>query len=107
MISSIAFVFVILPCAGAVLAGALLFDWRLAAAALCGALAMIFALPVLAATVGTIALPFVAGVALGALAVLVSLWRRPSLDVWSRMIRALLTAFVASFFNLITVSSGA
>ncbi|MBT8411453.1 MAG: hypothetical protein KJP02_06625 [Octadecabacter sp.] len=107
MISNTAFVFVVLPCIGAVLAGALLFDWRLAAAALCGALAVMFALPALSATAATLALPVLVGVALGALVVLISLLRRPSLDVWSRMIRALLVAFAASFLNLLTVSPGA
>lgn len=107
MISSTAFVFVILPCFGAVLAGAVLFDWRLAAAALCGALGLMFALPALFAPLATLALPLVVGVALGALVVLLSLLRRPTLDLWSRMIRALLTAFAASFLNLLTVSAGA
>lgn len=107
MISSAGFVFVILPCIGAVIAGAILFDWRLAAAALCGALGVVFALPVLAPVAATFTLPVMAGVALGALATLVALWRRPSLDVWGRMICALLVAFIASFFNLLTVSPGA
>lgn len=105
--SDMAFVFVILPCIAAILAGALLFDWRLAVAALCGALGMVLLAPSLPPQFGYVGLPVFAGIALGALAVAVGLWRRPSLDIWARMICALLVAFFATFLNLITFSTGA
>ena len=107
MISSTAFVFVILPCIAAVAVAAPVRDWRLAAAALCGALGLAFVLPTIAATLAAVAFPLAIGAALGSLAVLVGLLRRPTMGVWARMSAALLVAFVATFLNLITFAGGA
>jgi len=102
VISSVAFVFVIVPCMAAVAVGAVMFDWRLAAAAVCGGLALALIAPTFPSPVGPVLFPVAIGVALGGLATLIGLWRRPSMNVWSRMIVALLVAFIATFLNLIT-----
>lgn len=106
MISSVAFTFVMLPCIAAVAVAALLRDWRLAAAVLFGALALAFAAPVLGGY-GLLLLPVAIGVALGALVTAISLWRDPDLDLWGRMLRALILGFAATFLNLLTFANGA
>ena len=105
MISSVAFTFVILPCMAAVTVAAVVRDWRLAAAALSGALGLAFIAPMFGAP-GLILLPIAVGAALGALVTAISLYRRDDVDLWTRMLRALLVAFVASFLNLITFAGG-
>ena len=107
MISNVALVFVILPCIAAVAVGAATFDWRLAAAAMCGGLALALISPTLPSPIGPVLFPIGIGAALGGLATLIGLWRRPSLSVWSRMIVALLVAFIATFLNLITFAGAA
>ena len=106
MISSVAFTFVMLPCIAAASIAALLRDWRLAAAALFGGAALIFAAPVFGGY-GLLVLPVAVGVALGALVTAISLWRDPDLDLWGRALRALIVSFVATFLNLITFAGGA
>ncbi len=106
MISSLAFTFVILPCIGAVAIAAAVKDWRLAAAALCGALALIFIAPSIGGGLLLFGLPVFAGVALGALALLIGLPRRPDMDIWGRMLTALAVAFFASFLNLLLIGAG-
>jgi hypothetical protein len=106
MISGVAFTFVLLPCIAAVAAAAILRDWRLAAAVLFGGLALAFIAPVLGGY-GLLVLPVAVGVALGALVTAISLWRDPDVDMWARMLRALIVSFAASFLNLITFANGA
>ena len=106
MISGVAFTFVMLPCIGAVGAAALLRDWRLAAAALFGALALAFIAPSLGGY-GLLLSPVAIGAALGALVTAISLWRDPDLDTWGRMLRALILSFAATFLNLLTFANGA
>jgi len=106
MISSLAFTFVILPCIGAVAIACVLRDWRLAAAALCGALALAFVAPALPPSFGLLGLPVFIGVALGALAMVIALPRRPDMDLWGRMLTALAVAFFASFLNLLLLGNG-
>ncbi len=105
MISGVAFTFVILPCFAAVVM-AVLKDWRLAAAAFFGSLALAFVAPALG-SIGLLFLPLAVGAALGALVTAISLWRDPELDLWGRMLRALIVSFAASFINLITFANGA
>jgi len=107
MISSLAFTFVILPCIGAVAIATLLRDWRLAAAALCGALGLAFLSPSLPHVVGLLGLPVFIGMALGALAMVIALPRKPEMDIWGRMLTALAVAFFASFLNLLLLGNGA
>ena len=106
MISSVAFTFVILPCMAAVGLAALVRDWRLAAAGFFGGLGLAFIAPALGGY-GILVLPVAIGIALGALITAISLWRDPDLDLWGRMLRALLVAFIATFVNLITFAGGA
>lgn len=106
MMSSLAFTFVVLPCIGAVAMAALLRDWRLAMAALCGALALALLAPAIGGY-GLLVMPLAVGAALGALVTAISLYRSPDVDLWGRMLRGLTVAFVASFLNLITFAGGA
>ena len=106
MISSVAFTFVILPCMAAVGFAALVRDWRLAAAGFFGALGLAFITPAMGGY-AVLLLPVAIGLALGALITAISLWRDPDLDLWGRMLRALLVAFIATFVNLITFAGGA
>lgn len=107
MISGLAFTFVLLPCMAAVAVAAVVRDWRLAAAALCGGLGVAFLAPTLGAPIGLIAMPIGIGAALGALVMVITLLRDPDCDIWSRMLRAIITAFIASFAHLLTFTSGA
>lgn len=107
MISALGFTFVILPCIGAVVVAALVRDWRLAAAALCGSLALAFIAPFLPAGLGLLGLPLFMGAALGGLSMVIALLRSPDTDLWGRMITALITAFIASYLNLLFSTNGA
>ncbi len=99
MISNLGFVFVVLPCIGAVIAGALLYDWRLAAAAACGALGLLLSAPLLPDVVRLLS-SLMSGVAVGALALAVWLLWRPATVLWTRMSVAMLAAFVVHFIHL-------
>ncbi|SLN56015.1 hypothetical protein [Pseudooctadecabacter jejudonensis] len=106
MISGIAFTFVVLPCLGAVVLAAIVRHWALAAAAMCGGLAFAFLAPSLPGAVGLLGLPFFVGVALGGLAMVLALPRRPDMDLWGRMLTALTVAFAATFLNLLLNANG-
>ena len=103
MISSAAFVFVLLPCIAASLVAMILIDWRLAAAVACGALGLLFLAPALPEAVRVFGGPVMTGVALGALAVVALLVWRPVASMWSRMMVALMVTFALTFGNLITL----
>lgn len=107
MISGLTFTFVLLPCIAAVAVSAVVRDWRLAAAAICGGLACAFLAPALPGALGLLGLPVFIGIALGGLGMIIALPRRPTLDVWGRMLTALAVAFAATFFNLLLSTSGA
>lgn len=107
MISGLTFTFVLLPCIAAVTVAAALRDWRLAAAALFGALGLAFLAPTLGAPIGLITLPIGIGAALGALTMVITLLRDPDCDVWSRMLRAIIVTFIATFAHLLTFTNGA
>ena len=106
MISGLAFTFVILPCMGAVAVAALIRDWRLAVAAICGGLALALVAPMLPAPLGLLGLPLFVGVALGGLAMVLALPRRPTMDLWGRMLTALAVAFFTTFANLLLSVNG-
>lgn len=97
MISDFSFVFVIIPCIGAILAGAVLFDWRLAAATACGAFGLLFVAPLLPEMARVFGTSFVSGVAVGALALVAHLLWRPTVGIWSRMTSAMMAAFAVHF----------
>lgn len=107
MISGLGFTFVILPCIGAVAIAALLKDWRLAAAAVCGSLGAIFIAPYAPDGIRLIASPVLFGMAIGAAAVMIRLWLRPSADIWSRMIWAIVVTAVITFTPLLMLLNGA
>lgn len=98
--------FVILPCIAACSLAAIIRDWRLAAAALFGALGMVFARAALPVGVATFTLPVVFGVVLGATATVAALLWRPTLDVWGRMLAALALTFVVSVGHLLILLTG-
>ncbi len=106
MISSIGFAFVIMPCIGAVVMAALLWDWRLVAAAACGALCVLLLGQYLPEPVRLIALPLIMGVIIGSAFLIPRLATRPSIDIWSRMLWALIPTFLITFLFLIINTSG-
>ncbi|MEL6959448.1 MAG: hypothetical protein AAGL89_10900 [Pseudomonadota bacterium] len=106
MLSGLTFTFVILPCIAAVAISAVLRDWRLAAAAICGGLALAFIAPGLPGGLGLLGLPIFVGIALGGLAMVLALPRRPDMDVWGRMLTALIVAFAVTFLNLLLTANG-
>lgn len=101
MISDFGFVFVIIPCIAAVIAGAVLYDWRLAAAAACGAFALLFVAPLLPDAARLFGTSFISGVAVGALALVAHLLWRPTVGIWSRMTSAMMAAFAVHFALLV------
>jgi len=106
MISGLTFTFVLLPCIGAVILAAIVTHWHLAAAGLAGGLAFAFLAPSLPGGLGLLGLPFFVGVALGGLAMVLALPRRPTMDIWGRMLTALAVAFAATFLNLLLNVNG-
>ena len=98
--------FVILPCAAACIIAALVFDWRLGAAAFFGALGLLFARASLPVGISYLSVPVFLGVALGAAAATVALLLRPSLDVWGRLIAALVFTAAISFAHLLYAMAG-
>ncbi|WP_296416779.1 hypothetical protein [Pseudooctadecabacter sp.] len=106
MISGLTFTFVLLPCIGACVLAALVRHWQLAAAGLAGGLGFAFLAPTLPGAIGLIGLPLFIGVALGGLAMVIALPRRPTMDIWGRMLTALAVAFTASFLNLLLNVNG-
>ena len=101
MTSSVSFVFVVLPCISAVIAGMLLFDWRLAAATACGAIGLLFIAPKMPDAVRVFGSSIMSGVAVGSLALVVVLLIRPTTAKWSRMTIAMLATFGVHYFHLI------
>lgn len=106
MISSISFAFVLLPCIGACVMAALLWDWRLVAAAAFGALGVLALGSALPEAVRVISLPIMMGVLIGAAVLVPRLATRPSIDVWSRMLWAVVPTFLITFLFLIINTSG-
>lgn len=106
MIGGLSFTFVVIPCLAAVAISALLRDWRLALAALSGALGLAFLTPYTPGGIGLIVLPALIGVILGALAMAIALPRNPGMDLWSRMLTALAVTFSATFLNLLLSTNG-
>ena len=94
--SGMALVFVGLPCLTACIAGWLLKDWRLAAAAAAGAAGLLFLLD-------RLWLPGLSGIAVGALALVPLLLLRPAADVWTRLLTTLAAAFVVHYALLLTM----
>lgn len=83
--------FLILPTIGGVIGGWLAFDWRIAAAALAGALGILF-LPL--SGVGFLSLVALStGIAVGAATGLFLIWRYGDPSVWTRMTWGLTAAF--------------
>lgn len=101
MTSNTSFVFVILPCITAVIAGLLLFDWRLAAATACGAIGLLFIAPLMPNAVRLFGSSIISGVAVGSLALVVVLLIRPTTAIWTRMTIAMLAAFSVHYLHLI------
>lgn len=106
MISGLGMTFVLLPCAGATAMAALLWDWRLVAAAAFGALGIIVVGAALPEPVRLISLPVLMGVVIGATMLGPRLWFRPTSDIWSRMLWAIVPTFAVTFLFLISNTSG-
>lgn len=104
--SGLTVAYVLIPCIGAVLLGAVIRDWRLAAAAACGALGLLVLRDALPETLRVFGPPVLVGVALGAIALVPYLVKRPTADVWGRMIAALIPTFLLSFLFLLLNTSG-
>ena len=104
--SGITVPYVVMPCIGAVVLGAMVRDWRLAAAALFGALAVLAANEYLPDPVRVFGLPVIMGIILGSVALVPYLAIRPVADVWGRMLCALIPTFVIGFLFLLISTSG-
>lgn len=104
--NAFAVTFVILPCLAACVTAAIVRDWRLAAAALFGALGVIISRGALPVGAGTFALPVLFGIVLGAAGVVAALLWRPTLDVWGRMLAALGLTFIVSVGHLLIILTG-
>lgn len=92
------FPFLILPTIGGVIGGALAFDWRVAMAALAGALGVLF-LPFSGIYfLGAAALA--TGVVVGALTGLILLWRAGEPQLWTRMTWGLVAAFAVHVVHI-------
>ena len=100
-------VFVLMPCLGAVIMAAALRDWRLVVAAAFGALGVTALGPALPEAVRLISLPMLMGVVIGATVLAPRLYYRPTSDVWSRMLWALVPTFLITFLFLISNTGGA
>jgi len=100
MIHELGFTFIVLPCIGAVAIAAALRDWRLAAAAAFGLLGVLFISSTIPEAVRLFIIPIVFGAMIGAAITTLRLVLRPSADVWSRMIWALLVTTAAGFIVL-------
>jgi hypothetical protein len=107
MISNITFTFVLMPCIGAVVMAALLHDWRLVVAAGFGALGVIALGRYIPDPVRLISLPLVTGVIIGAMFLAPRLMIRPTSDIWSRMLWAIIPTFVITFLFLLMNTNGA
>ena len=104
--SGLTIAFVLMPCIGAVILGALCRDWRLVVAAAFGALGVIALGQYLPEAVRVISLPVLMGVVLGATILTPRLFYRPTSDIWSRMLWALVPTFFITFLFLLINTSG-
>ncbi|MBU2994315.1 hypothetical protein Q4555_06930 [Octadecabacter sp. 1_MG-2023] len=95
--------FVLIPCISASAVAVVLFDWRLAAAAACGALAFLFLAPHLPEVLRIYGSSVMSGVAICALALVALLLWRPSTSTWSRMSAALVATFTVTYGHLISL----
>ena len=102
----ITFAFIAMPCIGACIAGWALRDWRLAGAMASGGFALLLVLPG-SGPLMAYALPFIAGAAVGSLALLPYMKWRSDATVWGRMAVALIATLVAAYANLISMVGGA
>ncbi len=107
MISHISFTFVLLPCIGSVVMAALLHDWRLVVAAAFGALGLLALGQFMPEPVRLVSLPLVTGVVIGAIPLAPRLAIRPTSDIWSRMLWAIIPTFVITFLFLLITTNGA
>lgn len=101
--SGLTIAFVLIPCIAAVITGAVIYDWRLAAAAFCGALAFLFLAPSLPEAIRVFGSSAVSGIALGSMTLIVLLLWRPTVATWSRMTAAMLVTFAITFGHLISL----
>lgn len=106
MISGLGVTFVLIPCIGAAVMGALLRDWRLVVAAAFGALGVIALGPSLPEAVRLISLPALMGVVIGASFLAPRLWFRPTSDIWSRMLWSMVPTFAITFLFLTLNANG-
>jgi len=106
MISGVAFAFVVTPCIGATVMAALLRDWRLVAAAAFGSLGVLALAEFLPEPVRLISLPLIMGVIIGAVFLVPRLAMRPTSDIWSRMLWAIVPTFLVTFLFLLINMSG-
>lgn len=104
--SGLGLAFVLLPCIGASVMAALLWDWRLVVAAAFGALGILALGGYMPEPLRVISLPIVIGVILGAVFLAPRLATRPSIDIWSRMLWAIVPTFFITFFFLLINTSG-
>ena len=101
------FAFIALPAFGALIAGYLLTDWRLAGAVAAGGFGLLLVLPGSAPNFATFALPVLLGAAAGALVLLPYLRFVPDGTVWGRMTIAIVAALVASVANISILAGSA
>ncbi len=92
--------FLILPSIGGTLAGCIAIDWRLAAALITGSLALLFLPAGIGGAMTTVARPVASGIAIGAVAVLPTLFRDSPPAVWTRMSIGLGAAFLVHLLHL-------
>jgi hypothetical protein len=86
---------------------AVLRDWRLVAAAAFGALGILALGEFLPEPVRVISLPIIMGVVIGAVFLAPRLAIRPTSDIWSRMLWAIVPTFAITFIFLILNVNGA
>ncbi|QMU58115.1 MAG: hypothetical protein GKR98_07845 [Boseongicola sp.] len=96
----VTFAFVLLPCLGAVTAGYLNSDWRLAGALAAGGFALLLVVPGSGGPLGTYVLPGVAGAAVAGLVLLPYLRWQQDTTIWGRMMVSLVAVVTVAFVNL-------
>lgn len=106
MISGIGFAFVIMPCIGACILAVLVRDWRLGAAAAFGALGVLALAEFLSEPVRLIALPLIMGIVIGATFLIPRLAMRSDVDIWERLLWAMVPTFIITFLFLLINTSG-
>ena len=99
--------FVVMPCLGATIMAALLWDWRLVTAAAFGGLGVLALGEYMPEALRVISLPIVMGIVIGAVFLVPRLATRPSIDIWSRMLWALVPTFLITFLFLLINTNGA